>query len=377
MRPLRWEGGVLKLLDQTALPVAVKYIECTNYKEVADAIRQMRVRGAPAIGVAAAFGVVLAAMEAREKEVQLAKAGAGSRKKFVKEFIEKAMTELAATRPTAVNLFWALEKMRQCVRKVDVANCQEDSHIDILCAALEKEALELYAADLATNQRMAEAGNKLIPPEARILTHCNTGALATTGYGTALGIIRAAHAAGKKIHVWVDETRPLLQGSRLTAWELLQEKIPATLIADNMAGYLMQQGMVDLVLVGADRIAANGDVVNKIGTYSLAVLAQFHGIPFYVVAPTSTIDLSVNSGKDIPIEVRNADELRQWQGVPTAPAEMPVYNPAFDVTPHYLISAIVTDVGVIYPPYAEGIVEALKAQGQATTVIRGEEIAGK
>ena len=354
MRPLEWEGKALKLLDQTALPSSLRYIKCTTYREVADAIRQMKVRGAPAIGVAAAFGVVLAALEAEEKAAQLSAEGMEGRTEAakVKEFVEKAMKELAATRPTAVNLFWALDKMRRCM---DAGNSGA-----ALSAVLEKKALELYEADLAANQRMGEAGNILIPPEARILTHCNTGALATVGYGTALGVIRAAHAAGKKIQVWVDETRPLLQGARLTAWELLQEKIPAVLIADSMAGYLMQQGMVDLVMVGADRIAANGDVANKIGTYSLAVLAQFHGVPFYVVAPTSTVDLSVGSGKNIPIEIRNPDELRQWQGIPTAPAEMPVYNPAFDITPHHLINAIVTEAGIIYPPFEINIRALLK-----------------
>ena len=357
VRALEWQGEHLRLLDQTKLPLTVEYIECKSYSEVAHAIRSMQVRGAPAIGVAAAFAVVLAAKQFLRSGSGVDRVIEGEpdflfngtyRGRFL-EFLYYAIEELSQTRPTAVNLFWALERMRHkleaSARKTPVQITQ----------VLEQEAQVIWAEDRAMNQRISIHGLTLIPQGARILTHCNAGALATAGYGTALGIIRAAHEAGRKIAVWVDETRPLLQGARLTAWELAEENIPATLIADNMAGYLMQQGKVDMVIVGADRIAANGDVANKIGTYSLAVLARVHQLPFYVAAPWSTVDLSLSSGHEIPIEQREAREVRELYGQQVAPLEIPVYNPAFDVTPGELITALVTDRGIINPSYTENL----------------------
>ncbi len=324
----------LKLIDQTKLPMHIQYVKCTSYVEVASAIKGMQVRGAPAIGVAAAFGMVLAAKEFQDSSNIL-------------QDLAVAHKELAATRPTAVNLFWALERI---YKKLEVL--KNNSNRDIYEGLLQ-EAKSILAEDLAMNRKMGELALPLIPQGARILTHCNAGGLATAGYGTALGVIRAAHQSGKNIQVWVDETRPLLQGSRLTAFELSEDNIPATLICDNMAGYLMQKGMVDLVVVGADRIAANGDVANKIGTYSVAVLAKEHNIPFYVAAPTSTIDLDIEKGEDITIEERSADEVRFIYGQQIAPKEIPVFNPAFDVTPGRLITAIITDQGIAKAPYQE------------------------
>jgi methylthioribose-1-phosphate isomerase len=268
------------------------------------------------------------------------------------DFIESlylAAKELKATRPTAVNLFWAVERMLQTLAG------QLDKKPGEITLELLKEAEAIYAEDILMNQRIGQLGSTLIPEGARILTHCNAGALATAGYGTALGIIRAAHDLGRNISVWVDETRPLLQGARLTAWELMEDQIAITLITDSMAGYLMQQGKVDLVLIGADRITANGDVANKIGSYSLAVLAQVHGLPFYVAAPWSTIDLSLSSGKEIEIEERNPQEVREIYGRLVAPSQVPVYNPAFDVTPGHLITAIVTDRGIARPTYCQSL----------------------
>lgn len=346
MQALEWDGEKLRLIDQTLLPLTQEYVECRDHRCVAASIRQMQVRGAPAIGAAAAFGMVLAAREFCHR----------SGDEF-REAMEKAAFELRSTRPTAVNLSWALQRM---LRRMD--SLKEEAP-PVIAAALEAEAVAIYLEDQEMNRRIGEYGQQLIPQQARILTHCNAGALATTGFGTALGIIRAAHNAGKKIQVWADETRPLLQGARLTAWELMQDGIPVTLIADNMAGYLMQQGKIDLVLVGADRITANGDVANKIGTYSLAVLARAHRIPMYIAAPTSTIDLSLPEGSQIPIEERAAEELRQVGGQVTAPPEVPVYNPAFDVTPGELITAIITDRGVVTPPYRQSIGQLFGEKG--------------
>ena len=333
--PLRWESDRLVLVDQTRLPAEEVERVCATWQEVADAIRTLVVRGAPAIGVAAAFGVVLAARASRARDFEAWQAD-----------IEEAVKGLAATRPTAVNLFWALERMQ---RRVLTGRGQP---LDATRAALTAEAQAILDEDLAANRAMGAHGAALVPANARILTHCNAGALATAGYGTAVGIIRAAHERGKLALVWVDETRPVMQGSRLTAWEMVKEGIPHRLISDVVAASVMKRGEVDLVVTGADRIAANGDTANKIGTYGLAVLARHHGIPFYVAAPSSTIDPSIPSGASIVIEERDAAEVRHVAGRLTAPAASPVYNPAFDVTPAELITAIVTERGVFRPPYA-------------------------
>jgi methylthioribose-1-phosphate isomerase len=311
VEPIRWTGAALELLDQRKLPAQTVYVACHTAAEVALAIRDMVVRGAPAIGCAAAFGIALDA-----------KRGAS---------LEPAYEALAKSRPTAVNLFWALERMRRARDE-------------------EAEARAILAEDLAANRAMGAHGAALVPDGARVMTHCNAGALATAGYGTALGVIRAARDSGKRISVIVNETRPYLQGARLTAWEMVEEKIPATLIADNMAGHLMARGEVDLVIVGADRIAANGDVANKIGTYTLAVLARRHGLPFYVAAPLSTFDPAIADGSQIPIEERGADEVTGYGGVRWAPQGVRVRNPAFDVTPAELVSALVCEKGVVPAP---------------------------
>ena len=333
--PLRWAGDRLVLVDQTRLPVEEVERSCATWPEVADCIRTLVIRGAPAIGVAAAFGVALAARQsgARDFEGLLAD-------------LEEAIKGLGATRPTAVNLFWALERMRRLIL------AGRGRPLDQIRAGLLTEAQAILDEDLAANRAMGAHGAALVPAGARILTHCNAGALATAGYGTAVGVIRAAHAQGKVALVWVDETRPVLQGSRLTAWEMVKEGIPHRLISDVAAASVMQSGQVDLVVTGADRIAANGDTANKIGTYGVAVLARHHGIPFYVAAPFSTIDPAIASGASIVIEERDPDEVRALGGRQTAPTESPVYNPAFDVTPAELIAAIITERGVYRPPYA-------------------------
>lgn len=335
---MRWENGTLVLLDQTKLPGMVEYITCRDCDTVAEAIRNLRVRGAPAIGAAAAYGLVLGVQAA----------GVSSREELVAA-VRKVAQKLASTRPTAVNLTWALNRLLARLEASPATGPKE--LLDLLLS----EAHAIYREDLEGNKRIGNFGQELIPYGARILTHCNAGALATAGYGTALGIVRAAYHAGKKVSVYADETRPLLQGARLTAWEMVQENIPVTLITDNMAGYLMARGMVDLVVVGADRIAANGDVANKIGTYSLAVLAAEHGLPFYVAAPLSTVDLNLASGNDIPIEERQPEEVTHLAGIPLAPAKVKVWNPAFDVTPTRLVTAIITDRGVARPPYGESL----------------------
>jgi len=292
------------------------------------------VRGAPAIGVAAAMGLALGAVSLLPSSAQ----------KFRKQIII-ICDQIAAARPTARNLFWALERMKKCLEDAIISGKQN------LATQLVSEAKRICAEDITINRQIGKHGNMLIADGDNILTHCNTGALATAGYGTALGVIRAARKQGKKLHVYVDETRPLLQGSRLTAWEMQKEKIPATLITDNMAGFLMQQGKIDKIIVGADRIAANGDTANKIGTYSLAVLAVAHGIPFYVAAPLSTFDFSLKTGTEIPIEERSADEVTHFRGIAAAPRGMKVYNPAFDLTEARYISAIITEEGIITKPY--------------------------
>ena len=331
--PLRWAGNRLVLLDQRVLPALETEQMCSSWLQVAEAIRSLVVRGAPAIGVAAAFGVALAAGESQATTFQ----------DFLAD-IETATKGLAATRPTAVNLFWALERMRRvCLEHRGLS-------LDQLKSRLLAEALAIAEEDVAANRAMGEHGARLVPEHARILTHCNTG-LATAGYGTALGVVRAAHAQGKLALLWVDETRPVLQGARLTAWECVKDGIPHRVIADAAAGWLMAQRQVDLVITGADRIAAHGDTANKIGTYGLAVLARHHRVPFYVAAPFSTIDPTLASGALIPIEERDASEVRRVGGQPIIPEASPVHNPAFDVTPAALITAIITERGVCYPPF--------------------------
>ncbi|NLM36737.1 MAG: S-methyl-5-thioribose-1-phosphate isomerase [Firmicutes bacterium] len=327
---LRWEARSLILLDQTQLPEREVYLVCKDYRAVAEAIRRLVVRGAPAIGIAGAFGVVLGAYELIQKKADLF---AG---------LATVFTELAGTRPTAVNLFWALGRMEK------VATAHRTESPEAVAAALEAEALRLYQEDIETNRRLGVHGAALLTDGMTVLTICNAGALATVAYGTALAVIRAAVQAGKCIKTVACETRPLLQGARLTTWELMKDGIPVTLITDSMAGYLMQQGWIQAVLTGADRIAANGDVVNKIGTYMLAVLAHAHGIPFYVAAPMSTFDLTLPDGQRIPIEERAAEEVTGWRGQQIAPEGVAVYNPAFDLTPARFVQAWITEQGVFW-----------------------------
>lgn len=323
----------VRLLDQRKLPLVEEYVDCHTYQEVAAAIQTMVVRGAPAIGVAAAGGIALGVQHMQSD------AGAERAAQF-----EAICTTLAQTRPTAVNLFWAIDRMRACARQYQAAPLVQ------LQQALLAEAQRLLHEDIEINRRIGAHGLALVPPDSTILTHCNAGALATAGYGTALGVIRAAHFAGRQVQVFADETRPFLQGARLTTWELQRDRIPVTLITDNMAGYFMHAGKVDLVIVGADRIAANGDAANKIGTYSLAVLAQEHHIPFYVAAPLSTIDRATATGADIPIEQRPGDEIRLVGVQRIVSPDVEVANPAFDVTPARYIHGIITEVGVAMPP---------------------------
>jgi methylthioribose-1-phosphate isomerase len=330
---VEWKEGAVRLLDQSRLPETVEFLDCRDVEAVAVAIRELKVRGAPAIGVTAAMGVALGAQSIASTDYDV----------FAKA-LSTICERLAATRPTAVNLFWAIERMKQ---KLDALRAEPVASIK---AALMKESQAILEEDIALCKAMGQHGANLIQTGQTVLTHCNAGALATAGYGTALGVIRAAWEQGKKIQVIADETRPVLQGARLTAWELMQDKIPVTLITDNMAGSLMRQGKIHLCVVGADRIAANGDVANKIGTYSVAVLAKAHGIPFYVAAPYSTIDLRTKTGADIPIEQRNPLEVTTIHGShPVAPTGVAVYNPAFDVTPADLISGIITERGVFKP----------------------------
>jgi methylthioribose-1-phosphate isomerase len=336
MRTVFWQDGAVKLIDQTRLPSEFVILECHDWREVAEAIRTMKLRGAPAIGVAAAYGLALAADQSQ----------AATPAALLAE-LEAAAAVLRATRPTAVNLAWGLQRL---LRRGQ-ALADSGATADAICATLLAEAEQMAEEDIATNRRMGKYGATLIPDGARILTHCNTGALATVDYGTALGVIRTAHEQGKRLHVWVDETRPYLQGARLTAWELQQLGIPCTLLTDNMAGHFMQRGQVDMVFVGGDRVAANGDTANKIGTYTLAVLAQAHGLSFYVVVPTSTIDLTIPSGEHIPIEERSPEEVTHFRGLRIAPEGVRAAHPAFDVTPQRLITAIVTERGIVRPPF--------------------------
>jgi len=330
---LRWTGARLELIDQRGLPRRLDYVSCASAADVARAIRDMVVRGAPAIGCAAAFGVALEALAHRDR----------TRAEF-DAALDAAFTGLAASRPTAVNLFWALDRMRDALTAAAAAGSAD------VAQRLVRAARDLLDADLETNHAIGAAGAALVPDVARIMTHCNAGALATAGHGTALGVVRSERDQGKRISVIASETRPYLQGARLTAWEMVQEHIPVTLITDGMAGHLMRRGEVDLVIVGADRVAANGDVANKIGTYPLAVLAARHGLPFYVAAPVSTIDPKVASGDSIPIEERSASEVTGYGDLRWAPEGVRVANPAFDVTPAELVTGLITERGVIRRP---------------------------
>lgn len=337
IKTIEWEDGFIRILDQVRLPGEEVYLDCSTYREVISAISNMNIRGAPAIGIATALGIALAAQNICSQD----------REFFCRE-MDGICEEFFRSRPTAVNLQWAIERLKEVIR-------DHSGNVEGLKEAIKAKALEILESDLKINRELGKQGEPLVPYGASILTHCNAGALATGGYGTALGIIRAAHEAGKKISVYVDETRPFLQGARLTAWELLKEEIPATLITDSMAGYFMYQGKVDLIIVGADRIAANGDVANKIGTYSLAVLAKAHNVPFYVAAPTSTLDLRLSTGREIPIEERSHEEVTSIAGIRIAPERMKAANPAFDVTPNEYIKAIVTEKGIVFPPYPDGL----------------------
>lgn len=335
---VEWKDNAVVMIDQTLLPEKEVYRTYRDYKGVAKGIKDMIVRGAPAIGVAAAMGVALGALRIKARE----RAG------FMKEF-EPICALLASTRPTAVNLFWAIERMKSVV----AANPALD--VAALKKRLVEEALSVHSEDIEINRRIGRHGGKLIKNNSTVLTHCNAGALATAGYGTALGVIRGAIEAGKKVRVFADETRPFLQGSRLTAWELHKDGIDCTLITDNMAGHIMKEGLIDAVVVGADRIAANGDVANKIGTYSVAVLAREHSIPFYVAAPLSTIDIKIKDGTLIPIEERSETEVTHIKGKRMAPEGIKVRNPAFDVTPNRLITGIITEKGVVKKPFTSAI----------------------
>jgi len=400
IRTIFWQDDAVVMIDQRALPIVERYVTCTDYREVIAAIKDLTVRGAPAIGVAAALGIALGVRSLPDASPAM-----------IRDSFDEICNQFAAARPTARNLFWGIERMKRCFDETlaHLPGGDEKSRLSAAAPsspskrsssakrrdaektlslfpgdaidngalgekvpvgkeaagllmpirqALIAEAIRIGEEDIAINRRLGVNGRDLIPDGARILTHCNAGALATAGYGTALGVIRAAWEDGKKLHVYVDETRPVLQGARLTAWELMRENIPCTLIADNMAGFLMKQGKVDLVIVGADRIAANGDTANKIGTYAVAVLARAHGIPLYIAAPLSTIDPAIADGSLIPIEERDPAELTHCGGVRTAPEGVSVWNPSFDVTPHDLIAAIITEAGVIRPPFEEGIRKA-------------------
>jgi methylthioribose-1-phosphate isomerase len=330
---VEWKNGIVRMLDQTKLPLEIVYNECKDYETVARGIKDLWVRGAPAIGVSAAMGLALGARQIT----------AGSFDEFWPKF-EEICAAMAATRPTAVNLFWAIDRIKKFVQN------NKDKDLGAIGDLLVEESQRMIDDDIETNKKIGAYGAEFVADNDNIITHCNAGSIATAGYGTAEGVMRAAVEDGKKIHVYVDETRPVLQGARLTAWELMQENIPCTLITDSMAGYFLYRDMIDLAIVGADRIARNGDVANKIGTYSLAVLCKEHGIPFYVAAPLSTIDFSIESGADIPIEERDPHEVTHVFGkVQIAPDGVKVANPAFDVTPARYITAIITEKGAFQP----------------------------
>ncbi len=334
--PIEWLGNRVRILDQTRLPREEVYLELGDHRGIASAIIELKIRGAPALGVAGAYGIALGALEIEAK----------SKGQFL-EKLRSIIQTIVTTRPTARNLFRTIDRMQR------VAEAGED--IARIKAALVQEAVKIHSEEAEATRKLSQLGAGLLKDGFTILTHCNTGPLATTGYGTALGVIKRAREQGKNIKVFVTETRPLLQGARLTTWELKKADIPFTLITDSMAGYFIRRGEVDCVMVGADRIAANGDIANKIGTYTLAVLAKEHNIPFYVAAPTTTIDLSLTSGEEIPIEQRSPEEVTHLQGVSIAPEGTPAANPAFDITPHRYITAIITENGIIKEPYGEGI----------------------
>src|SRR4051794_33288048 len=344
------EGDIVVMIDQRKLPGQEVYVRCRTAPEVARAIKTMVIRGAPAIGVAAALGIALG--------MRLSKAT--GTQKFAAEF-QKTCELMASTRPTAVNLFWAIDRMKRSF----AAGVQAGESVDQIKDRLDAEASAIHDEDVASCRAMGAFGADVVPADARILTHCNAGALATAGYGTALGVIRGAVEQGKHVVVFADETRPFLQGARLTAWELVRDGIETTVITDNMSGALMKQGRVDMVVVGADRIAANGDTANKIGTYGVAVLAREHNIPFYVAAPLSTIDLRTADGAHIPIEERNAREVTHVGSSQVAPANAKIWNPAFDVTPHRFIAGIITEKGIFRAPYTESLASAFAEGGMA------------
>jgi methylthioribose-1-phosphate isomerase len=337
-RSITWENNTLILLDQRFLPHQTIYCEYNDYLQVAEAITTMVVRGAPAIGVAAAFGLVLAS---RTNETDLV---------LFREHLEKAAEKLIQARPTAVNLAWAVKRMMEVVKS-------EYQTIEDLKQALVLEAERIYAEDIQINRQIGENAQKLVPDRANAIHHCNTGALATVDYGTALGIIRIAHEQGKQIHAYLDETRPRMQGASLSAYELQAFDIPHTLIVDSASGHLMRTRKIDFCVVGCDRVAANGDVANKIGTYNLAIAAKAHGVPFYVACPISSIDFGIGSGNEIEIEERNAEEITHIQGVAIAPKGTKVFNPAFDITPAEFITAIITEKGILYPPYSQSLAQ--------------------
>jgi methylthioribose-1-phosphate isomerase len=344
IRTLEWTSQGVRFIDQTRLPMEEIFVTCRTHQEVATAIRDMVVRGAPAIGVAAAMGIALGVQHSAAPDIATLRTEFG--------YICRTMGE---TRPTAVNLFWAIRRMQQTFEAAAPQGVQQ------VKVTLVKEAQTMLVEDIAANKAMGRHGATLMPSSGGVLTHCNAGALATCGYGTALGVIRAAIDSGKKLHVFADETRPFLQGSRLTAWELMKDGIQTTLIADNMAGSMMLQGKIQAVIVGADRIAANGDVANKIGTYSVAVLAKEHGIPFYVAAPWSTVDMNMPNGEGIPIEQRSPHEITHHAGKQVAPDGVLVQNPAFDVTPNKYIASIITERGIASAPYADSLKELSQA----------------
>ena len=343
IQTLEWTESGVVFIDQTKLPTEEVYVTCTTHQQVADVIRNMVVRGAPAIGVAAAMGIALGVKNSKATNAA-----------DLKKDFDQICEAIRQTRPTAINLFWAIRRMTEkfeSLRPRTIAEIRQAQQVMI------EESQRMHAEDIAANQAMGRHGATLMPSTGGVLTHCNAGALATAGYGTALGVIRAAVEAGKKIHVYADETRPFLQGSRLTAWELMKDGIPTTVISDNMAGVMMQQGKIAAVVVGADRIAANGDVANKIGTYTVAILAKEHGIPFYVAAPISTVDLATPDGSKIPIEQRNAREVTHIGGRQMTPDGVEIENPAFDVTPAKYIAAIITERGIARAPYKESLSE--------------------
>ncbi len=338
IRTIAWQDNTVVMIDQKRLPLEECYLTCHTHRQVIAAINDLTIRGAPAIGIAAAMGIALGMLQAPDTNPAV-----------FRETFDALCRDFQASRPTARNLFWAVERMKALFDRISHSDAPFDA--EAFRQTLVYEAGKILEEDIACNRKIGAFGAELIRDGDAILTHCNAGALATGGYGTALGVIRAAWEQGKKIQVFVDETRPVLQGARLTAWELMREQIPATLITDNMAGFLMSRGKIAKIITGADRIARNGDAANKIGTYTLAVLAKEHGIPFFIAAPSSTVDPATPDGHAIPIEERNPEEVTSWGGCRVAPEGVPVFNPAFDVTPAHYITAIITEEGVLRPPY--------------------------